>query len=154
MLWGQLEILRHLDPAQKDRLEQNQKILECGYEGYYSQVAEHIDSESVSVQDCAEVAEILNMYRAIGASQKATEIASGHAWSKFRGFDGNEEVDHCSLATFLLDVRQDWSELAECPRNSHSPTLKKYRSMLRVWERHGSGHQLTAKQVEEIVTAD
>ncbi len=153
MLWYQMEILKQVHPDSGKQCEENQEVLERGYEIFYDELAQHIDTDSLSREECNEVMEILNMYRALDASLRALKKSHANPWSKFNGFDGNDETEQFSFATFLFDKKGLWKELADCPRNSHSATLGKYRAMLAAWSAMEKSHKLTDAQIEKIVTA-
>jgi uncharacterized protein YfbU (UPF0304 family) len=53
---------------------------------------------------------------------------------KFRGFDGNNESTHMSIAHFLVDEMGRFSRFKGRDLNSHMPTLATYGRMLEVFE--------------------
>lgn len=52
-----------------------------------------------------------------------------------------------------MDKQDKWAELAGHDRNSHMPTLQKYRAMLIEWEGSAAKHELTDGDIDRIVTA-
>lgn len=48
----------------------------------------------------------------------------------FRGFDGNNEGDHLSIAHFLIDRMERFERFAGRNLNSHAPSIDTYRRML------------------------
>lgn len=153
MLWYQMELLKHVHPDSAKQCEEYQEVLERGYESFYGELAQHIDTEPVSAAMCNEVTEILNMYRALDASLRALKKSHSNPWVKFKGFDGNNETEQFGFASFLFDKKGHWQESADCPRNSHSATLGKYRAMLDAWRATDKSFELTDAQIEKIVTA-
>lgn len=75
--------------------------------------AEVMDEMPVAV--CEEVRSILEMYRHINNSlirlpQDAQDRVRESRWFPFRGFDGNDETEHYSYVTYLLEGRGLWRE--------------------------------------------
>jgi len=52
---------------------------------------------------------------------------------EFRGFDGNNETAYTSIARFLVDKMDRFSEFKGRDLNSHMPTLATYGRMLEVF---------------------
>ena len=52
---------------------------------------------------------------------------------RFRGFDGNNEGEHLSIALFLIEEMNRFSKFKGRELNSHSPTLERYRRMLAIF---------------------
>ena len=52
----------------------------------------------------------------------------------FGGFDGNEETEHLGIALFLIEEMERYEEFKGRTLNTHSPTLRKYRSMVKTFE--------------------
>jgi hypothetical protein len=111
-----------------------------------------------------EVLDILDMWRLIepayatfSPTDKAAVTASGVPHGddpKFRGFDGNNESEHMSIADFLIHKLNRYSEFDKRYLNSHSHTLHSYRAMLRVFKRLRptlDEHELTPAQLIEIL---
>lgn len=75
---------------------------------------------------------------------------------RFAGFDGNNETSHMSIARFLIEQMNRFSQFKGRELNSHMPTLATYRRMLAVFEpmRAGLvGTELDANQVIRILKA-
>nr|WP_321397479.1 YfbU family protein [uncultured Desulfobacter sp.] len=73
---------------------------------------------------------------------------------KFKGFDGNNETEHMSAATFLINDLDRFTEFKERYLNSHCPTLETYRRMLAAFEEVKNGniyYPMTAQQVIKIL---
>lgn len=72
---------------------------------------------------------------------------------KFPGFDGNNEAEWLSVATFLVEKMDRFT--VRCV-NSHMRTLDGYRRMLCVWERMRpalTGGTMSAAQIVELLNA-
>src|SRR3546814_13211104 len=59
-----------------------------------------------------------------------------HERKVFAGFDGNEEPDHYSVASFMIRDMGRWSEFSGRSLNSHSPMVEKYGRMLEVFKQY------------------
>lgn len=53
---------------------------------------------------------------------------------KFAGFSGNDETEHLSVATFLIEQLGRFSNFKEREIDFHFPIIDRYRRMLRVFE--------------------
>lgn len=76
----------------------------------------------------------------------------------FRGFDGNEETEHLGVALFLIEEMERYEEFKGRTLNTHSPTLYKYRPMVKTFEtkmREAPIGQvdLSAKQIAEVLNS-
>ncbi|MDR4493908.1 MAG: YfbU family protein [Nitrospirales bacterium] len=153
---NQLKILEKLYPEEATYYAQHRKALEYGYSLHYSWLVENF-FEEMTVDECREVLEILNMYRAITFSYKKIQDTSGiqDSWLKFQGFDGNNESKQFSYAQYFISDLGRFDELkyeAEYPDfNSHMPTLEKYRRMLAWWNSHGRSFELSKNQLVELL---
>lgn len=76
---------------------------------------------------------------------------------EFRGFDGNNESEHMSVARFMLEKQNRFSELKGRNLNSHMPSVEMYRRMLPVFEpmrrNLGPGGYLSAGQMIALLNA-
>lgn len=155
---NQLKILSKLYPSEAYEYENQRKAVEYGYSLNYSGIFENIFDE-MSKEECQEVIDILNMYRAITFSYQNLSDNSGieEYYLKFQGFDGNNETDQYSYTCyFILDLNrfQELKYDLEYPDlNSHSPMLNKYRKMLDVWKGCNNKNKLTKEDVINILEA-
>jgi uncharacterized protein YfbU (UPF0304 family) len=111
--------------------------LEWQYSGLFHG---HVDSASV----VSEVVNILDMwshvemsFESLPADAKArVETAVGYDRGRFRflGFDGNEESEHFSVATFMIEDVGRFASFQGRALNSHHPTLDHYRRQYRAYE--------------------
>ena len=112
-----------------------------------------------------EVADILTMWRTIEWSYNQlpeedranleTDAGITRERARFRGFDGNDETTHYSVAGVMIDSLGRFREFKERDLNSHWPYLNRYRSMLALYEPMmqslRAGKHLTPKQITELV---
>ena len=113
-----------------------------------------------------EVADILTMWSLIESGcnklskadkarvNKEAEPLGGNV--AFRGFDGNYETAHMSIARFMIKTLKRFTDFSGRDLNSHMPTLDGYRRMLRVFEPMRKtllGVDLNASQIVDLVHA-
>jgi len=152
ILFNQYRILGKLDPDDARASDEACKILESGYTLEYETLASHIDTE-VSEEQCREVRDVLDMYRALKIAYRdlpAGTLTAGDA--TFLGFDGNEETEQFAYATFLIEMQDKWGESKQDPRNSHWPVLSRYRTMLRSWKESANKWELTPVDTARILS--
>lgn len=114
----------------------------------------------------AEVLEVLGMWTYIeesyppqSAPDKArieSETASFGNQVKFRGFDGNNESEYLSAASFLLKHLGRYQNFAGRDLNSHGPSMPEYRRMLVVFKPMRSVVEpagLSADQIIQLLNA-
>jgi uncharacterized protein YfbU (UPF0304 family) len=105
--------------------------------------------EDDSPRDLHEVVEVLDMWRTIERGYGALTKKERTQLEKdaepfgrrvqFPGFDGNNEATHLSIAHFLVEQMDRFTELAGRDLNSHMPSLPMYRRMLQVYKPIGEG---------------
>ena len=74
----------------------------------------------------------------------------------FRGFDGNNESDHYSVALFLINDMGRFNCFKDRDLNSHLPSINDYRRMLAVFEPMRKtlvGRALSASQIINLQKA-
>ncbi|HXE23090.1 MAG TPA: YfbU family protein [Rhodoferax sp.] len=112
------------------------------------------------------VVDVLDMWRFVETGYKklsktdkdrvAAEVGVKGASPVFTGFDGNNEAEYMSIATFFVDKMGRFSEFKGREMNSHCPMVDRYQGMLRVFEpmRVGLvGVGLSADQIVRILLA-
>lgn len=135
---NQLRILEALYPDDADTYAKQRTALEEGYALHYGWMFENLYDE-LSSEQCREVLDILDMYRAVTFSlQKLPEgdELKKHHRSTFSGFDGNNETHLMSYARYYIVDLDRYSELRPegyISFNSHMPMLHTYQSMLERW---------------------
>ncbi|MCF6808076.1 YfbU family protein [Thiotrichales bacterium 19S9-12] len=133
ILVNQYELLKHLDQKNEKDYEEKIEIIKSGYEELYPAVASHLHEE-FTTEDCQFVWDILNLYRAVhyymkNNQGKETKITN-HPWSKFNGFDLDNEAKYFGFTKFIIQNQGRYPELAKIDLNSHSPRIPKYRRMV------------------------
>lgn len=160
ILHNQCKILEALDSGNKEQYKELQEALEWGYSWHYDEYCPVCRNEDMmSEEECREVVAILELHRrlkwlydALPDSEKKDidpyEIA-------FHGFDGNEETKQMAYAKWFCNRRLKQYEELQRPEgfNSHAPVLRRYRAMLREWEKLGKKLQLTKEEIMRIVAA-
>lgn len=155
ILANQFEILKILDEGLREKYEDLIEILRRGYQLFYSQIEELIDSDELPAAECALVLDVLSIYRMVEDYKTANPQDAGiadHYWGRFVGFDGNNEAAYLSFAEFLFKQNK-FEELGPHVPNSHMPTLQKYRKMVAIWKRNRGDHALTKDIILEILEA-
>ena len=75
----------------------------------------------------------------------------------FRGFDGNNEVEHLSIARFLIDKLDRFTQFKGRDLNSHTPRVRVYRRMVKAFEpmrpNLGPGNLLGTGAIIKILNA-
>lgn len=154
---NQLKVLEKLYPDEAKDYSLHRKAIEDGYKLHYSWLTDRLYDE-MSEEDCKEVLDILEMYRAITFSYQRAKDKEGLDESeiKFHGFDGNEECKQFGYAMYFIIDLGRYDELrgkAEYPDlNSHGfITLSQYRKMLKIWKSYKDKHLLTIAQIKELL---
>jgi uncharacterized protein len=129
-LLNQYRILEKVDPPNASVYRQACEILESGYTLEYGiELLTGIDPDEMSEDECREVRDILDLYRAL---KKALQnLPAGTLTAKdaeFPGFDGNEESKQYAYTKFVIEDQHKWGESKAL--NSHWPHLQKYRVYL------------------------
>ena len=155
---NQLKILEKLYPEEADYYAKHRKAVEQGYKLHYSWLVEHFYDE-MTEDECREVLDILDMYRAIAFSFKKLQDKSGidERSVRFAGFDGNNEGKQFSYAQYFIVDLGRFEELscdAKYPDfNSHREMLGKYRRMLQKWRGYTERFELDRSQLRELLEA-
>jgi len=158
-LINQFLILEKLYPEEADYYAKHRKAIQEGYKLHYRWIFEHIYDE-MSEDECQEVLDILEMYRAFAWSYMGiTGKKEVDERLKFEGFDGNNESNQHSYASYFIIELDRFQELLYGKEyndfNSHMPTMDRYRRMLEVWKSFGTPKQmrLSMDQIEQILGA-
>jgi uncharacterized protein len=154
LLVNQFRILEKLDATEADHHHRMAEILERGFTREYSLLTNGFSKE-VSATTCEEVCDILDMHRALHYSYTDLEDKSAidAADLAFDGFDGNNETEYLSYASFLINGLNYWQESKNAGDglNSHHSTLDRYRPMLRKWKASADKRRLTRDDILRIV---
>lgn len=152
----QLRMLEALYPDEAAEFSNHRTALENGYALHYDWMAEQL-SEEMSEEECREVLDILDMYRAITFSIDSLDkedVLHKHHLARFPGFDGNNEGRQMSYARYYIVDLDRYSELkgSEYPRfNSHMRMLNTYQTMLGRWKSLDNKFELSRDQVASIL---
>lgn len=100
------------------------------------------DGEEVALDLKTEVYEILHLWSLIQASYSQLSPAEsddlkaklGRNYPPFYGFDGNNEIEHLSIAFFIVNRMAQFASIKHLVKNSHMPVLRGYRQMLAKWD--------------------
>jgi uncharacterized protein YfbU (UPF0304 family) len=128
--------------------------LEWKYPGIFEQ-------KEVNYDIVKEVVNILEMWSTIEysyseLSQGDKELIKTNAAPfgehvRFRGFDGNNECDYMSTASFLINNLDRFQEFKDRNLNSHSLSLDVYRRMYPVYNQIKNSSCLTALQIVDVL---
>jgi uncharacterized protein YfbU (UPF0304 family) len=152
ILANQYRILSALEPKESAHL-QAVEILQRGYRGFYNELIGWFDPDEMTEDECAEVIDILSMFRLLNYSYRKLEDTAGIDAEKirFKGFDANEEPKQYSLLVFMVEQQRKWGELKSTELNSHWPVLNGYRRMVHRWEQNAKASELTKAQILSII---
>lgn len=120
----------------------------------------HVDPPEV----VAEVVDILEMWSQIewsferlprdAQARVEAEVGYGRPGFRFIGFDGNEESEHFSVASFMIGKLDRFASLKGRELNSHAPVLGSYRRLHAAFapiRARGAGEPLQAANLIEIL---
>lgn len=153
MLSNQFRILEALYPDEADVYSERRIAIEEGYELHYA--PDHIYAETLTPEECREVLDILNMYRALHFSTLRDEDPVNLSVDdvQFPGFDGNNEGTLMGYVEYFVVKLGRFEELNTGSFNSHAQMLGRYRRMLNVWKEAANKHELTQQEAEQILNA-
>lgn len=145
ILYNQYEILKKLNPDDKDSYEIDQEILINGFKFNYSDLVSGFMKEIG--EDVSEfVINVLQMYRVLNNSYdklKKEDKGKINLYDiSFKGFDGNEETDYYTYAKFYINKLERYGELKESEHfemNSHRNMINNYKNMVRRWKEVKTG---------------
>jgi uncharacterized protein YfbU (UPF0304 family) len=158
-LANQLRILEALCPEEADGYKRWREAVEGGYSLHYSEGAPWLGSD-MSVEDCREVLDILQMFSVLAWSYRELSDKAGIEPHdvKFPGFDGNNESAYLGYADYFINTLGRYDDLKDSGDglNSHAPFLEAYRRMLEVWlpmQSQLHGGKLNKQQIQQINAA-
>lgn len=140
ILYNQYEILKLLNPDEKEYYERDQEILINGFKYNYNDlVSGFMDETSEEISQF--VIDVLQMYRVLNNSYNKLnddEKSQIDLYDiSFKGFDGNEEIDYYTYAKFYLEKLDRFGELKVSKYyaiNSHGNMLNDYLKMVSLWK--------------------
>ena len=155
----QMKILERLYPEEAVQFSQNRTALEEGFTLHYEWIFESLRDE-MSEEDCQEVLNILDMYRAITFSlQKidGCDDLEDHRLAKFKGFDGNNEGQRMDYVRYFIVELERYDELKQgkLPTfNSHTRMLPTYQKMLERWGEVERSFEMSREQIAFVLGAE
>lgn len=155
-LINQFKILEALYEDEADYYKNHRTALEEGFELHYEWIFEYLSEEEMSSEECREVIDILNMYRALNFSYIRLKDKSliDEDRLKFDGFDGNNETKQLIYVRYFLRDLNRFEELHDKishDYNSHSRMLPEYREMLDRWSDLNKKTNLTQENIMYII---
>lgn len=132
------------------------QVMENGYELHYDMITQFLDDDTMSLEECREVIDILAMFdfmdRYIKSHTSDPEIDEKVV--KNIGFDGNYEGKQWGYLRFLVEEEERFNWLDYALRfNTHFPVLETYRRMLVEYDKSSTPHQLTKDDMKRIISA-
>jgi uncharacterized protein YfbU (UPF0304 family) len=160
-LFKHLNVKSDIDPTFLEAVIDGGHYWALGWE--YQNVF-HQDEDADTI--VSEVVDILDMWRflerSFGALSKkdkdrvAAEAKPFGDQVVFAGFDGNNESEHCSVAMFLINQLDRFTEFKSRGLDTHTHKLGAYRRMLSVFEPFRinlTGRDLNAPEIVKILQA-
>jgi uncharacterized protein len=155
----QLRILEALCPDEAVGFAHKRTALEDGYALHYEWLTENI-SDEMSAEECREVLDILDMYRAITFGLQQLDEGDAlrkHHLAKFLGFDGNNESQLMAYVRYFIVDLDRYDELKQgklSSFNSHMPMLDTYRAMLNRWKPIENKFTLSRGQIAAVLETE
>lgn len=148
VLINQMLILKAVDPQRSGDYETKLNAVQSGYEHEFQRLWSL--GPIFSTQDCAEVIDILNLFRMLGDSYDDLKAEAKGGIDdrrlRFPGFDGNGEAEQFGYASYLIKELGLFQEALRDDLNSHYPTLPRCRAMLEEWKRRGEPYTAMSQQ--------
>jgi len=147
-LSNQLRILEALYPTEADEFAVQREAIEQGYSFIYEMGMDHIlDGDDVMTQNEAkEVWDAMDMFLSIDRTIQELGLEELHNehFTRFRGYDGNNESKFMGFAAFTVERLRRFTHLPlkeELYFNSHMPTRPIYDRMLTEWRKIDYQHR-------------
>src|SRR5918998_4845110 len=157
LLTNQYRILGLLDRSNADHYDKLREALEKGYVASYRDDLFAGLRDGLSVEQCAFVVEVMNMYDALQRSYEALDDKQGieEERTKFPGFESDYELAHLGYARFVVERERRFTHLKAHSRDfiGHTPMLDEYRRMTDVWKLAGNRYELTRDDITAILGA-
>jgi uncharacterized protein YfbU (UPF0304 family) len=160
MLINQLRILEVLYPDEADSLSVQREALENGYEILYDWAVDFISDgdDKMSPEESKEVWDTMDMFDAINRAveRHGENIIEGRLFTKFRGYDGNNETKFMAFAAFTVERLKRFEYVPMDKKgywNSHMPVRDVYQRMLTKWREVATSRrfELTPEEVSAIL---
>ena len=159
ILSNQYLLLQALCPRDAQVYAEARDAIDHGYEREYDELSQHIldGDEIMTVAECNEVLDILEMFRGLKFAYKNLEDKEGinESATRFAGFDGNNESKYMAYARYFCQA--DGGRYPELDRgdkfNSHIRMLDAYRRMLAQWRPCDKTRLLSKDEIMRITEA-
>ncbi len=157
---NQLKILESLYPQEEEYYANQRKAIENGYKLHYDSIFVNISKDEMSEEDCQEILNILDMYRAITFSYEKLSDKNGINEEDivFKGFDGHNETNKYLYTNYFIFDLKRFDELKygqEFPDfSSHVEMLDTYKKMLNIWNKYPNKHNIDKNQIIELLKVD
>ncbi|HBJ1652010.1 YfbU family protein [Clostridium botulinum] len=160
ILANQFKILEALYPDDEKYYSNSRIALEEGFESHYDNCFEVLSENELTSEECDEVIEILNMYRAITFSYQKLKDKEDidEDEVKFEGFDLNDENEgkRVIYTRYFINDLDRFEELKYGDKyadfNSHSIMLPTYRNRLGKWKQLEKSFNLSKDEIIEITS--
>jgi uncharacterized protein YfbU (UPF0304 family) len=157
LLSNQYRILSLLDQSNADHYDKLRDALEKGYVASYREDLFAGLRDGLSVEQCAFVVEVMNMYDALQRSYDALDDKQGieEERTKFPGFESDYELAQLGYARFVVEREGRFGHLKSVRADfiSHTPMLDRYRRMYDVWRLAGNRYDLTRDDITAMLGA-
>ncbi|MDD4050955.1 MAG: YfbU family protein [candidate division Zixibacteria bacterium] len=156
-LSNQYRILEAICPDEAFNFKRLRTIVENGYELHYDALNSMISESRLTVEDCQEIMDILDMYRSLKFCFDKLKDKEGVSEEdiRFQGFDANEETNRFFYTRFLVLQERRWQEILEgrpgLELNSHRPIIELYQRMLAEWNKIGKRFDLSLQDIRQIL---
>lgn len=159
---NQLRILEALYPDEAEHYAVQREAIENGYEMLYQWHMDYIydGDDKMSVEESKEVWDTMDMFDSIDRSLK--KMSPGEIeeklFTKFRGYDGNNETKFMAFAAFTVERLKRFEYLPMEKKgywNSHMPIRDVYIRMLEQWRKVPTERRfdLTKAELEAVLDA-
>jgi len=157
LLMNQYRILSLLDQSNAEHYNKLRHALENGYVASYRDDLFARIRDGLSVEQCAFVLEVMNMYDALQHSYDVLDDKQGieEERTKFPGFESDYELAQLGYARFVVEREGRFSHLKTFRADfvSHTPRLDQYRRMYDVWRLVDNRSELTRDDITAILGA-
>ena len=158
ILSNQFKILEKLYPEEADFYSVQREAIEEGFALHYDDAVK-LFAEEMTNEECKEVIDILDMFRALHYSYENLDSEEKDEIDEykieFHGFDGNNETKQMAYTEYFINKLDRFEELrdnSEFPDyNSHSRVLSEYRRMYNKWSEFDNKRNLTKEEIEYII---
>lgn len=165
ILVNQYKILKRLTDNKDEQKDYDNLIeaLESGFELHYQDCFNYMGESDMTIEECREVLDILEMFRGIIYSfehikKDSTQITEERI--RFAGFDGNYETKQMLYCRYFVKDLDRYSEIQEIcgdhfDYNSHCGMLSAYRQMLITWNLYrkqlDNPYMMTEEQIIDLI---